>query len=118
QLEQAGFKTKLDVYDWPTVTQKREEEDEWDIFFTATGYVTTPSQLLVLNKTYAGWPEDEHIDDLLHDIRSALEQDVAKDKWEELQDYIWNDYLSSTLFGHYYRIIGVSDDLEGYVTFE
>lgn len=118
QLEQAGFNVKLEIYDWPTLIQKREEEDGWDIFFTGTGYVTTPSQLLVLSSSYAGWPEDDKLDALLAEIRGALEHEDAKEKWDELQEYLWNDYLSSTLFGHYTRIVGASEKLEGFVAFE
>ncbi|WP_368654502.1 ABC transporter substrate-binding protein [Ornithinibacillus sp. 4-3] len=118
QLEQAGFNVSLEVYDWPTLLQKRDEEESWDIFFTGTGYVTTPSQLLVLSKSYAGWPDDEKADQLLDEIRSSLDHEDAKEKWDELQAYLWDDYVSSTLFGHYTRIIGASENIEGFTAFE
>lgn len=118
QLEQAGFNVTLDIFDWPTLLENREDPAKWDIFFTGTGYVTTPSQLLALNSSYAGWTSDPKIDELLIDIRSALTQEEAFEKWEELQTFMWNEYLPTTLFGHYTRIVGASKNLVGFEAFE
>src|SRR5690625_3855844 len=55
QLEQAGMTVELNVFDWATLLESREDPSTWDIFFTGTGYVTTPSQLLQVSSEYAGW---------------------------------------------------------------
>lgn len=118
QLQQAGFNVKLDVYDWPTLLSKRDDASTWDMFFTGTGYVTTPTQLLAVNSNYAGWTNSETITQLLGEIRSAETQEESKAKWEELQAFMWNEYLPSSLFGHYTRIVGVADSVENVNIFD
>src|SRR5690606_19978487 len=52
-LEQAGMNINLEIYDWPTLNENITDPAKWDIFFTSTGYVTTPSQLLALNTDFS-----------------------------------------------------------------
>src|SRR5690625_5906072 len=32
QLEQIGINTSLEVYDWPTIVDRREDPEAWDLF--------------------------------------------------------------------------------------
>lgn len=112
QLSQMGVNAKLEIYDWPTLVEKRSNPENWDLLLVGTGYVTTPSQLLVLNPTYSGWTDDETITNSLQDIRLADTKEDALAKWSDLQAYMWNDYLPHTLFGHYASIITTTDKIE------
>lgn len=118
ELEQIGMKVKLEIFDWPTLIERRENPENWDIMVVGTGYVTTPSQLLVVNPDYVGWTNDQKITDLLTKIRTASSQAEAKGLWEELQAYMWDDYLPFTLFGHYSTITTTSNKLEGFTPFQ
>ncbi|MBI1776922.1 MAG: ABC transporter substrate-binding protein [Proteobacteria bacterium] len=41
QLKRLGFKTRLDVFDWPTATAKQRNQADWNFWFTVQG--TGPS---------------------------------------------------------------------------
>lgn len=112
QLSQMGVNAKLEIYDWPTLLEKRSNPDNWDLLLVGTGYVTTPSQLLVLNPTYSGWTDDEKITASLEEIRVAETKEDALTQWSDLQAYMWNDYVPHTLFGHYASIITTTDKIE------
>lgn len=118
QLEQIGMKVKLEIYDWPTLVDLREDPANWDLLIVGTGYVTTPSQLLVVNPDYAGWTNDAKITELLDTIRASKTQEEAKQHWDQLQGYIWNEYVPFSLFGHYSRIVATTDKLEGFTVFQ
>lgn len=117
QLEQAGAKVNLEVYDWATLLERRKNADEWDMFFTSIAYQQTPAQLLELDPEYPGWTDDPKITDLLQKIRTAESQDEAKGYWEELQGFLWNDYVPSSLFGHNTSIFASTNKVEGLKTF-
>lgn len=118
QLEKMGVKVKLDIYDWPTLVDKRNNPENWDLMIVATGYVTTPSQLLVVNPSFPGWTDDEKITQSLEDIRMAQTKEEAKEKWAELQSYMWNDYVPHTLFGHYASIITTTEQAGNFEIFQ
>ena len=108
----------LELYDWPTLTEKRANPENWDLLIVGTGYVTTPSQLLVVNPDYVGWTNDETMTTSLQKIRTAATKEEAKELWAEMQSYMWNDYVPYTLFGHYASIITATDKLEGFTVFQ
>ncbi|MBP3040050.1 ABC transporter substrate-binding protein [Bacillaceae bacterium Marseille-Q3522] len=117
QLKQMGVNVKLELYDWPTLTEKRTNPDNWDMLILGTGYVTTPSQLLVVNPSFPGWTDDATITNSLQEIRMAGSQEEAKELWSELQGYMWNEYVPYTLFGHYASVTTTSDKLEDLTIF-
>ncbi|MCG3088236.1 ABC transporter substrate-binding protein [Sporosarcina cyprini] len=117
QLSKMGINAKLEIYDWPTLQEKRSNPENWDVMILGTGYVTTPSQLLVINPTFPGWTEDDKVTALLTEIRKAETKEAAKEKWAELQQYMWDDYMPHTLFGHYASIITTTDQLEDLIIF-
>ena len=117
QLEQIGVKVKLEIYDWPTLLDKRTNPDNWDLMIVVSSYVTTPSQLLVVNPNWPGWTDDEKITSSLQSIRTAETLEEGKELWSELQGYIWEDYVPHTLFGHYASIITTTDQLEDLTIF-
>lgn len=118
ELEKIGMNVNLEIYDWPTLVEKRDDPGEWDILTVSFTHVTTPSQLLYLNPDYPGWVEDEKVYDLLGKLRQAEEQDEAVAYWEELQEYMWNDYVPHVMFGHTSVIIATSKNLEGFNVFK
>lgn len=118
QLEQAGLNVNLEVYDWTSLLEHIADPANWDIRFVSIGYVTTPSQLLPLSASNPGWPDDPKVTELLDEIRTSTTQDDAEKLWDELQGYLWNDYMPISLFGHYSSIIGTTDKLEGFKVFQ
>lgn len=84
QLEAAGFNVKLDVYDWATVIGNLDDTTKWNMFITGTAFVTSPSQLLVLDPNFFGGTDHPKITELKDAIRLSTTQEEAKAHWEEL----------------------------------
>src|SRR5690625_998672 len=113
QLENAGANVELEVYDWATLLEYRDDPENWDMFFTSIAYNTTPSQLSELNPDYAGWTDDPKIKELLSEIRTSESDEDMKENWDELQGFLWNEYVPSSLFGHHTLLFAASDKVEG-----
>jgi peptide/nickel transport system substrate-binding protein len=54
QLEAAGFKIDLQVYDWATLTDRRNKQDLWDVFTTGISMRPEPTQLAIMQ--LCNWP--------------------------------------------------------------
>ena len=54
-LTEAGFNIDLQVTDWATILQRRQNPDQWDAFVTGHGVVPEPSSITVFNPSYPGW---------------------------------------------------------------
>jgi peptide/nickel transport system substrate-binding protein len=115
QLEQLGMKTKLDVYDWPTLLERRNDPESYDIFFTGFSTVSTPNQYVFLDSQTAwpGWTDNAEIDSLLDQINAEENPDKSKALTAELQQVMWED-LPIINVGHNSRVSGYSEKLEGY----
>lgn len=116
QLEAAGFNVKLDVYDWATVIGNLDDTTKWNMFITGTAFVTSPSQLLVLDPNFFGGTDHPKITELKDAIRLSTTQEEAKAHWEELQAFLWDEYVPATLFGHHGRIVVAQKYVEGLQT--
>lgn len=117
ELDKIGVNAEVEIYDWPTLIEKRSDPANWDILTVAFTLVTTPSQLLFFNPEYPGWIEDEKVYDLLDKVRKAEQQAEATAYWEELQEYMWNDYMPHVMFGHTSGIVATSKNLEDFRVF-
>ena len=117
QLEGIGINAKLDVYDWPTLLERRDNPDQYDIFYTGFPIVTTPHQYTFLDSKneWAGWTDNEEIDKLLKEIDEQESQEDAKALYEELQQITWED-LPVINIGKNSRVSAYSEDLEGYTS--
>jgi len=90
-LEAAGFKVQLDVVDWATLGQRRDDPELWDIYITHSPFIPEPT----LNSVYdasnrLGWalPEKEKVLTAF-----ASEPDIAKrqELYTELQRLVAED---------------------------
>lgn len=114
QLEQIGINTSLEVYDWPTIVDRREDPEAWDLFVNGFPFKSDPTQLLQINPDFAGGVEDPVVSELLRAIRTAPSQDEAKDYWDELQEYAWTEFLPITKLGTFTNLYAISNDVEGF----
>lgn len=115
QLEQMGIKTKLDVYDWPTLLERRDDPTAYDIFYTGFSTTATPNQYVFLDSQTAwpGWTENDELDRLLEEIKLAEDPEAATALSAELHEVLWED-LPVINTGHNSRVSGYSENLEGY----
>jgi peptide/nickel transport system substrate-binding protein len=91
QLEDVGFNIDLQVLEWATVVQRRNDPKLYDVFTTGIGFNTDPSQMVVLTCDWPGWTCDSKLDAL--QSRLACETDFARRKavWEEIQRWFWDE---------------------------
>jgi len=87
QLEEAGFKVDLQVYDWATVVDRRGKADLWDAFTTGHGFVPDPSQLTVIGQigTYPGFWSDEPTKALVDQLLAEADMTKRMQTWQQVQ---------------------------------
>ncbi|MEC5423350.1 ABC transporter substrate-binding protein [Virgibacillus sp. C22-A2] len=114
-LEEVGMNVKLDVYDWPTLLERRGDSSAYNIFFTGFSTVSTPHQYVFLDSEtqWPGWTDNSEIDRLLEEINVAATQEEAKELYSELQQIMWED-LPVINTGKNSRVSGHLENLKGY----
>lgn len=106
QLEQIGMNVKLEVYDWPTFLDYREDEDKWDIHIMANTEVPEPATTSFLKSSLSGWVNSPELDKLLDEFKSKPTLEDAREMYDDLVEWYW-DYLPVVKFGDYYRVSSV-----------
>lgn len=114
QLKKIGINAVLEVYDWPTVTQLKDDTDVWDAYVISSSVVSTPPQLIALNPTWAGGVNDQKAIDLMREIEMAPTSEEAKELWEQLQLYAWEELLPVTVFGSFNSLFASTNELTGF----
>ena len=117
QLKEIGMNIEVDVYDWSTVLEKREEPDEYDIFISGWGIRPTPIQYPFLDSR-AEWPgltDSPEIDALIDDIQATTDEEAQKELVAELQAEVW-DYLPILKPGNKIDLLGHRTSIDGLET--
>src|SRR5699024_4809183 len=66
QLTNMGINATLDVYDWPTLNDKMENDlGAWDAFITSSSTVSTPPQLIALSPSFGGGVNEPKVGEAL-----------------------------------------------------
>ncbi len=112
-LEDAGFKVDLQVMDWATLLQKRQDPSLWEAFVASHSVVPDPSLITFINPTYPGWWDSP-------DKHAALdafvtESDPAKRVaiWKRIQALFFSEAPTLKL-GAFYLLYGSSTKLTDY----
>jgi peptide/nickel transport system substrate-binding protein len=112
-LTDAGFMIDLQVTDWATILQRRQNQDQWDAFVTGHGVVPEPSSITVFNPSYPGWWDTP-------DKRVALEAFVTESDparriplWSKLQALFYSE-VPTVKLGAGYTTYGASHKISGY----
>jgi peptide/nickel transport system substrate-binding protein len=112
-LTDAGFKIDLQVTDWATILQRRQNPDAWDAFVTGHGVVPEPSSITVFNPSYPGWWDTP-------DKRVALDAFVTESDpvrrvplWSKLQALFYSE-VPTVKLGAGYTTYGASQKMSGY----
>ncbi|WP_368654655.1 ABC transporter substrate-binding protein [Ornithinibacillus sp. 4-3] len=117
QLKQLGMNVKLEVYDWPTMLDLRDNKlSEWDGFITSSTTVSTPPQLLVLSSSWAGGVNDDFVGEAMKAIETAPTIEEAHDLWDDLQLYVWEELLPAVQLGGNSTLYGSSSKVQGIET--
>jgi peptide/nickel transport system substrate-binding protein len=58
-LKAAGFAVQLDVVDWATLTQRRQDPKLWEIYISHSPFLPEPSLIGMMSDTAPGWWQSE-----------------------------------------------------------
>lgn len=89
QLKSAGFNVDLQIYDWATLSSKRSDPKQWDLFFTHHGFVPDPVLYTVISDTYPGWWTTDEKHDLVKKFTETMDDEKRIKIWEEIQTLIY-----------------------------
>lgn len=117
QLEKVGIQVKLDVYDYPTLVNRRVDPEKWDLYVTGIPTVSTPIELVYFNENFFDGPNDENTVDLLEAVTNASSLGEAVELWDELQEYSW-EFLPIVKFGDSSTINSATKNVEGFTVFD
>jgi peptide/nickel transport system substrate-binding protein len=85
QLKNAGFNIDFQVYDWPTLVERRGQSDLWDMFITTHGAMPDPVLYTFMNDNYPGWwvsPEKEALE---AEFTATADTEERMRIWSEIQ---------------------------------
>ncbi|SEL71303.1 peptide/nickel transport system substrate-binding protein [Paenibacillus sp. cl141a] len=114
-LKSIGVNAELDVYDWPTVQERRTDEHNFDLFAMTFATRATIHQYPFLESSanYPGWSNSPELDDLLAQIQAAPSIEEAKPLVDQLNEVNW-DYLPIIKLGNIQNLIAVRDNVKGF----
>jgi peptide/nickel transport system substrate-binding protein len=84
QLEDVGFEVDMQVMDWATLSDRRNDPDLWDLYLTLATFRPDP---IMRNLTCdaAGWWCDDEKEELLHLVQVERDFQARFEIWEEVQ---------------------------------
>jgi peptide/nickel transport system substrate-binding protein len=85
QLNNLGIRTKLEVYDWPTFTERRSDPSTYDLTIMASTPKPEPTSLALMRKDFAGFTDSEELDKIAAKLRQAPSIEEAQKVYDELQ---------------------------------
>ncbi|KGR78067.1 ABC transporter substrate-binding protein [Ureibacillus manganicus] len=115
QLKAIGLNVELEVYDWATVLEKRQNPDIYEIFASGWALRPTPVQYPFLDSAGAwpGWTNSEEIDSAIFNIRNAQSAEEAKEHTVKLQTAFW-DYVPIIKMGNSMEISSYRSNVQGF----
>jgi peptide/nickel transport system substrate-binding protein len=100
QLEDAGFNIDLQVMDWATLQERRDDPTDWDIFTTNFGFFPDPIMIPnVAGSTWTGWWDTEEKNELTQRFWTESDYDTRFEIWEEIQQLSYEE-VPQIMMGH------------------
>jgi peptide/nickel transport system substrate-binding protein len=112
-LEAAGFKVDLQVVDWATLTTRRADPTQWDVFITHSNFPGDPTTINTITDSYPGWYVSDQKTKAVATYMDATSDDAAKKAWDGIQTAIYDDAPLYKV-GNFNALSGVSDAVSGY----
>lgn len=113
-LEQAGFTVQMDVVDWATLGQRRNDPALWDIYITHSPFLPEPALTSMYASTSRlGWVDEEK-DAILAQFTTETDPAVRQELFADLQRRVFEDvgFIKiggfNALMGHRAGLTGVT----------
>lgn len=92
QLEAVGFEIDLQIYDWPTLVERRSDPEAWDVLTAGLTFTPDPTMMAILQLcNWPGWWCSDPSGELLDQLRSESEFDARYETWEQLQRVFYEE---------------------------
>jgi peptide/nickel transport system substrate-binding protein len=113
QLEELGITVDLQVVDWATLVQRRNNPQMYDIFTTGMSFVPDPTQHPYLRCDWPGWTCDEQIQKLMDALRREADPAKRRATWEEIQKRFY-EYVPAIRYGDIFGFRAMQAYVKGY----
>lgn len=111
-LESAGFTVQMDVVDWATLGQRRNDPNLWDIYITHSPFLPEPALTSLYSRTSRlGWSNPEK-DAILASFTTETDTNVRKDLFAQLQNQVFQD-VGFIKIGGFSALMGAAKGLDG-----
>ncbi|GAB1577988.1 ABC transporter substrate-binding protein [Bordetella petrii] len=90
-LKMAGFKVDLQVVDWATLTQRRQDPALWDIFITHSPFLPEPALIDFPSKDSPGWWDTPRRNQALDAFNQARSPQERLARWAEVQQAVFDE---------------------------
>lgn len=110
QLQDVGFKIKLDVVDWGTLLKNRKE---YDVFVTGLVVYTDPTQVHVLNCSWLGWYCEERHVAMMKELAGTTELKARKALFDRIQAHFYEE-APALKFGDFFSLRIYRDTVQGF----
>ena len=111
-LEAAGFQVQMDVVDWATLGQRRNDPALWDIYITHSPFLPEPALTSLYSKTSRlGWSNPEK-DAILAEFTSVTDSTERKELFAQLQNQVFED-VGFIKIGGFNALMGAKKGLKG-----
>ncbi|WP_185984098.1 ABC transporter substrate-binding protein [Aureimonas mangrovi] len=112
-LEAAGFDVDLQVVDWATLTTRRADPAQWDIFITHSNFPGDPTTLNTITDTYPGWYTSDQKAEAVSAFLNAVGDEDRFAAWERIQTVIYDD-APLVKVGNFNALGGLADGVSGF----
>ena len=111
-LEAAGFKVQMDVVDWATLAERRNNPDLWDIYITHSPFLPEPALISSFSaQALEGWDEPVK-NEIFARFNTETDPEARKAAFKELQTELYED-VGFIKVGNFNALQGKSRALEG-----
>lgn len=112
-LEALGIDVDLQVVDWATLTTRRADPAQWDIFITHSNFPGDPTTLNTITDTYPGWYTSEQKTQAVTAFLNAVGNEDRFAAWEKIQAAIYDD-APLVKVGNFNALGGLANGVSGY----
>ncbi len=91
QMEDVGFKIDLQVLDWASLIQRRNDPAVYDIFTTGMIFYGDPTQVLQINCDWPGWTCIPPMEALMNKLAQETVFEKRLAIWKEIHKMYWDE---------------------------
>jgi peptide/nickel transport system substrate-binding protein len=112
-LEDAGFKVDMQLMDWATLLQKRNNAADWDIFVTAGAMQPEPGLMSSFNPAYPGWWDTPAVRAAVQSYVTSPDQSTRMASWKKMQALYYTE-VPNLLIGYFADLYGISAKVQSF----